>query len=149
MICDRPGEHFAWGEMIRTAQPLANIPGQAEQAAIVALCAAVLDPLRRRLGKPIAVSSCYRSPAVNSAVGGSKTSQHMRGEAADFTVAGMTPEQIAAEIIAAGLPFDQLIVERLRGSAWVHCSYAQGRSQRRQVLRITSAGSEPWSPDND
>lgn len=148
MICPKPGEHFTWGEMTATRQPIANIPGEAEQAAIVALCAAILDPLRRALGKPIRISSGYRSPAVNAAVNGSKTSQHMRGEAADLSVDGLTPEQIVTAIISAGLPFDQAIVERVGGSAWVHVSHALGRAGRRQTLAITDAGARAWSVPN-
>lgn len=148
MICDRPGEFFSWAEMTATRQPIANVPGEAEQAAIVALCAAILDPLRRALGKPIRISSGYRSPAVNAAVGGSKTSQHMRGEAADLNVPGMQPEDVVAAIVRAGLPFDQAIVERVGGSAWVHVSHALGRAGRRQTLAITDAGARAWSVPN-
>jgi hypothetical protein len=148
MICDRPGEFFTWAEMTTTSRPENNTPGEAEQAAIVALCAAILDPLRRALGKPIRISSGYRSPAVNAAVGGSKTSQHMRGEAADLSVLGMQPEDIVTTLVRAGLPFDQAIVERLRGAAWVHVSYALGRPGRRQTLAITEAGARPWSVPN-
>jgi hypothetical protein len=146
MICDRPGEFFTWAEMTTTAQRHDNTPGAAEQAAIVALCAAILDPLRRKLGKPIRISSGYRSPAVNAAVGGAKTSQHMRGEAADLSVAGMSPEAVVSAIVAAGLPFDQAIVEHVGGASWVHVSHALGRPGRRKTLKITDAGASSWAP---
>jgi len=146
MICDRPGQHFTWAELTVTGQPHANEPGEHEQAALVALCAAVLDPLRRFIARPIRVTSAYRSPKVNAAVGGASSSQHLRGEAADIKVDGLEPEAVATAIVKAGVTFDQLIVERKGGGAWVHVSYALGRANRRQTLKITDAGASPWTP---
>jgi hypothetical protein len=146
MITERPGQFFTWAELTVTSRAPTNDPGEDEQAALVALCAAVLDPLRRHLGKPVRVNSAYRSPAVNAAVGGSKTSQHMRGEAADIKVDGMEVEDVARAIIACATEYDQLIVERKGGGAWIHVSYALGRKNRLQLLKITDAGASPWSP---
>lgn len=146
MITDRPGQFFTWAELTTTSKPFDNTPTTDAQARLVALCAAVLDPLRRHLGKPIRVTSAYRSPAVNRAVGGAATSQHMAGEAADIKVDGLEPEAVAAAIVKAGATFDQLIVERKGGGAWVHVSYALGRANRRQTLKITDAGASPWTP---
>lgn len=94
----------------------------------------VLDPLRDAYGKPIRVNSGYRSPALNKAVKGSKTSQHMKGQAADIT-AGSKQEnrklfELAQEL---NLPYCQLIDER--GFTWVHISYDKN-NVKRQILHL-------------
>lgn len=141
MILDRPGRSFSWAEMTTTAQPLDNTPPPEAQARLVALCAAVLDPLRQALGKPVRINSGFRSAAVNKAIGGSTTSQHMVGEAADIRVEGMTPQQLATFIAAERLPFDQLIWE----PTWVHVSYSIGR-QRGETLRFDGKQYHSWKP---
>lgn len=94
----------------------------------------VLDPLRDAYGKPIIVTSGYRSPALNKAVKGSKTSQHMKGQAADIT-AGSKQEnkklfELAQEL---NLPFCQLIDEKK--FSWVHISYDKN-NVKRQILHL-------------
>jgi uncharacterized protein YcbK (DUF882 family) len=73
--------------------------------------AVFLESLRALLGKPISINSAYRSPEVNTAIRGSKTSQHCHGTAADIRVSGMVPDQVVKRIIASTLPFDQVIRE--------------------------------------
>lgn len=80
-----------------------------------------LQPLRDHFGLPVTITSGYRSPEVNKAVGGSKTSQHTKGEAVDFVVKGKTNEEIIDAIHHLGLPYDQLIDEQLN-SKWIHVS---------------------------
>jgi hypothetical protein len=94
--------------------------------------AGVLEQVRAAVGKPITVSSAYRCPQLNVAVGGSRNSAHLQGLAADINVSGMTPKQLAKAILAAGIPFDQLIYE----GTWVHLGLADGK-QRNQVLTAT------------
>lgn len=127
--------NFTLAELTVTKSGLANVPGPAETEALRLLATKILQPLRLSLGKPIVVSSGYRSPAVNKAVNGATTSQHRFGEAVDFTVPGMTTREICERIISMKLPFDQLIEEFGR---WVHVSY--GPRQRRQVLRARTIG---------
>lgn len=93
----------------------------------------VLDPLRREYGKPIQVNSGYRSDALNKAVGGSKTSQHRFGLAADIT-AGSKFENRKLFILAQklNLPYDQLIDEK--GYSWIHISYS--KNPRKQILHL-------------
>lgn len=74
-------------------------------------------------GRPMIISSGFRSEDVNIAVGGSKSSAHLYGYAADFTVNGMTNKQICECIIKGGVKFDQLIDERSKGGQWVHISF--------------------------
>lgn len=99
-----------------------------------------LDKARAAIGKPIRVTSGFRDPAANKAAGGAQTSQHLLGEAADIVVDGMTPEALARAVVAAGVEYDQLIVE----PSWVHVSV--GPRNRRQGLRKTSSGYDAWRP---
>ena len=87
-------------------------------------------------GAPINVSSGYRSPAVNAAVGGAKASQHLTGEACDFTAPQFGPPQAVFDAIKrSGIGYDQLLLEFDR---WVHISFAD--RQRKQALVIDNIG---------
>ena len=111
-----------------------NTPDQKAAAALTALVANVLDPLREAWGRPIVVNSGYRCPKLNRAVGGVARSQHTKGEAADIRTLSnrrWENEQLFKLIVQLKLPFDQLIDEH--GYSWIHVSYAEGRN-RRQVL---------------
>lgn len=101
---------------------------------VQALVNNVLDPLREAYGKPIRVNSGFRCPALNKAVKGSATSDHMNGRAADIT-AGSPKEnkRLFYLIQELGLPFDQLIDEK--HFSWVHVSYREG-ANRNQVLAL-------------
>lgn len=95
-----------------------------------------MELVRNLLGAPIIISSGYRSPALNKAVGGAANSQHMTGEAVDFTCPGYgTPAQILEAIKGSAIPYDQVITEFSR---WVHISFAD--KNRRQTLVIDSNG---------
>jgi zinc D-Ala-D-Ala carboxypeptidase len=96
--------------------------------------AATLEQVRELVGMPVTVSSGYRSPALNAATGGARDSAHLRGLAADITVSGMAPKDLAKAIIKAGVEFDQLIYE----GTWVHIGLAAG-APRNQVLTATFA----------
>ena len=99
-----------------------------------ALVDKVLDPLREAYGKPILVTSGYRCPALNKAVGGSATSQHISGQAADITAGSRKENRRLFYLVQElGLPFDQLIDEK--NFSWVHVSYREGVN-RNQVLAL-------------
>ena len=101
---------------------------------MTALVDNVLDPLREAYGKPIRVNSGFRCPALNKAVKGSATSDHMTGRAADIT--GGSPaenKKLFYMIQELELPFDQLIDEK--HFSWVHVSYREG-ANRNQVLAL-------------
>jgi zinc D-Ala-D-Ala carboxypeptidase len=103
-----------------------------------ALCKNILQPLRDAIGGPIKVSSGYRTPRLNRAIGGARNSQHMVGEAADIQgLNGLTNKQLFNKIKQLNLPFDQLIWEfgNDQNPAWVHVSF--GPRNRRQVIRVT------------
>lgn len=93
----------------------------------------VLDPLREAYKNPIMINSGYRSSALNKAVGGSKTSHHMLGYAADITAGDPLKNKILFELIQKlDLPFDQLIDEKK--FSWVHVSYMP--NPRKQILHL-------------
>jgi hypothetical protein len=135
--------HFTLDEMIvsQTAERLGldNYPGPDELAALTRT-ALGLEAVRVRLGgTPIFISSGYRSPAVNSAVGGSSNSQHQRGEAADFTAQRFgTPRAVVDALADSDVPYDQLILEFGR---WVHISFST--SPRHHALVIDRTGTRP------
>ena len=99
------------------------------------LCTNVLEPLRSLLKKPINLNSGYRCKALNTALGGSKNSQHMEGKAADFHVAGFSTQELFEFIISKDLRFDQCIMEFPKsGAGWVHISW-NGVKNRGEKLR--------------
>lgn len=133
--------HFTLGEMTvsQTAsrRGLANVPGPAALAAMKLLCENLLEPVRAHYGRPVVVTSGYRSPAVNKACGGSPTSQHCLGEAADFTVPGVGNLELA-RWIRGNLDYDQLIYE-FGESGWIHASWRPAR-RRSQELSAQRTG---------
>jgi len=109
--------------------PLALIPN-------LRLLARGLDEVRRLLGHRLRISSGYRCPELNAAVGGARTSQHCEGLAADFECPAFgTPLEIVAAIQRSPVVFDQCILEFGR---WVHVSFS--RTPRRRVLTIYDDG---------
>ncbi len=120
-----------------------NEPNPSEIANLQRL-AELLEQVKSVLGGvPIMVNSAFRSKEVNDAVGSKDTSQHRVGCAADIRVPGMTPDQVVKAVIAAKLPFDQLIREFDR---WTHISVPNDPKgkPRGQVLIIDSKGTRPY-----
>ena len=125
----RVSKNFALSEMVKsaTAERLGvdNSPSDIHLVNLTHLAIHILQPVRDQFGV-ITINSGYRSPALNAKVGGSKTSQHCNGQAADFE-SFSTPNPDLAKWIANNLEFDQLILEFYDGvnpnSGWVHCSY--------------------------
>lgn len=136
-------KYFTIQELCRTEtatkRGIENKPGLIEEANLINLVNHILDPLREAYGKPINVNSGYRSPALNKAIGGAATSQHMSGQAADITAGSRKENQKLFNLIQSlKLPFDQLIFEkgnRKEGPDWVHVSLDQTRD-RRQILYL-------------
>ena len=98
-----------------------------------------LEQVRKVVNKPIFISSGYRSREVNESVGGSKTSQHCEGCAADFNVKGMSPDAVVRALVDATIPYDQVILEF---DSWVHISIptVKGSVPRKQALVIDNNG---------
>ena len=102
--------------------------------------ASTLEQVVKLLGHSITISSGYRSKTLNAAVGGSKTSQHVHGLAADFTCKRFgTPFRVGKKIAKSDIQFDQLILEygASKDIAWVHLGV--GPKKRRQVLTICAS----------
>jgi len=131
------GKYFTIAELCRsnTASRLGinNRCKKEHLVAMIALIDNVLDPLREWYGKPIVVNSGYRCPALNKAVKGSKTSQHMTGQAADIDAGDRQQNKLLFDYIQKNLPFCQLIWEH--GGDWVHVSY-DADNLKRQVLSL-------------
>ena len=129
-------QYFTISELTRSAtarsRGIDNTPTPEVLAKLESLITGCLDPIRRIYGRPIVVSSGYRSPALNAAVGGVANSQHTTGEAADLVPASGGS---LAGIIRAAVQFgnyDQLIIEQSGRSKWVHVSYSP--RNRRKIL---------------
>ena len=134
-------EHFTLEELTATShRQFDNTPNDAEMSNLVKL-AEFLEQVKAALdGKPVMINSAFRSKQVNDSVGSKDTSQHRTGCAADFKVPGMTPDTVVRAIIAAGLPYDQIIREF---DAWTHISISD--KPRRQALIIDKQGTRPFA----
>jgi len=137
--------NFTLDELTHTDhRTLDNTPNESEIANLQRL-AEFLENVKTTLGgKPVMINSAFRSKAVNDAVGSSDRSQHRLGCAADIRVPGMTPDQVVRAVIAAGLPYDQIIREFDR---WTHLSIpnVDGSPPRRQALIIDKTGTRPFA----
>lgn len=129
------------------AKKIDNTPSEEEYKKMKTLCEKVLQPLRDKLGKPVSINSCYRGKLLNEAVGGAKTSQHCKGEAADIEIKGMSNYDLCC-YIRDNFDFDQLILEyadNLKNdinSGWCHVSYVSPQSNRKQCLTINKKGTK-------
>ena len=141
--------HFTLAELTHTDhREFDNTPNEAELANIKRLAEFLEQVKTVRGGKPIMVNSAVRSKAVTDAVGSKDTSQHRLGCAADFRVPAMTPDQVVKAIIAANLPYDQIIREFATptGGGWTHISIPNvaGAAPRKSKLIIDRAGTRPY-----
>ncbi|MBR1792100.1 MAG: peptidase M15 [Bacteroidales bacterium] len=116
-----------------------NEPSAEEIVALTELANNVLDPARSRFGRPVMVTSGYRSPALNRAVGGAANSQHSKGEAADLSTGSAKGNGRLARIIFEQGMFDQLILENATSDGtqcdWVHVSYAKTGNRRQTLIK--------------
>ena len=141
----RLSKNFALSEMVKSATAerlnVDNSPSDIHLVNLTHLAIHILQPVRDEFGV-ITINSGYRSPSLNAKVGGSKTSQHCNGQAADFE-SFSTPNPDLAKWIANKLEFDQLILEFYDGvnpnSGWVHCSYNL-MGNRKKILTALKTG---------
>jgi zinc D-Ala-D-Ala carboxypeptidase len=134
--------HFTWDEATKSStaerRGIDNTLPESLRANVIRT-AEQMERVRTILGdKPLRITSWYRSRLVNKAIGGSRTSAHMRGLAVDFKPPqGMTLVTAFETIARSDIPFDQLIEERTRdGAWWIHIGFTEGQP-RRDVLRAT------------
>lgn len=135
-------KYFSIEELCRSetadAKGIDNSPSAVVRGNLEALVSNVLDPLREAFGKPIIVNSGYRSTLLNNILGGARSSQHTRGEAADITAEDVKDNKQLFEIIRENLPFDQLIWEKGTRTypEWIHVSFKREGRNRKQILKI-------------
>jgi zinc D-Ala-D-Ala carboxypeptidase len=122
---------------------ISNMPTPEHLENFKKLAENVFQPIREHFGVPIHISSGYRSKALNTAVGGSLSSQHCTGEAIDIDMDGtsITNKQVF-DFVKEHVNFDQMIWEfgTDANPDWVHVSYESTGKQRKQVLRAVKQG---------
>ena len=142
-------QHLNLAEVTRSEtakrKGISNIPTPEHLENFKNLSINIFEPIRRYFGSPIHISSGYRSKALNTAIGGSLTSQHCSGEAIDIDMDGSTSgvtNKHVFDYIKQHLNFDQLIWEfgTKDNPDWVHVSYKTKGSQRKQVLIAVKQG---------
>jgi putative chitinase len=151
-------ENFSLAEMIvsPTAKRLglSNTPTAEHIENMRYCCEKILEPVRAHFGKPVQINSSYRAPLVNKAVGGSKTSQHVNGQAIDFEVPGVDNKKVA-DWVADNLEFDQVILEFYtagdKNSGWVHASIKKegGNRKLRMIASKSKAGGTVYTTVKD
>ena len=130
-------KNFSLGEMTKSQTALRrgidNTPTPDKIDPLILLCQKVLQPVRDHFDRPVTITSGYRSPELCAAIGSKITSQHTKGQAADFEVPGVSNMEVA-QWIADNCEFDQLILECFTGgnTGWIHCSYVH--EPRKELL---------------
>ena len=140
-------ENFTLSEMTKSETALRhdmdNLPDQTAISNLQALAVYVLQPVRDHYGKGVKVNSGFRHPDVNAKVGGSKTSDHCKGMAADIEIPGV-PNAELAEWIRGNLPFTQVILEfytqGVPDSGWVHVSYDPANLKKQALTAVKQDG---------
>ena len=145
--------NFSLAEMVKSETALRhdmdNTPGEAEIENLKRLAEKVLQPVRDYYGKGVKVNSGYRHPEVNAKVGGSKTSDHCKGQAADIEIPGV-PNADLAKWIAENLDFTQVILEfytqGIPDSGWVHVSYDPANLKKQTLTAVKQNGKTVYLP---
>jgi len=149
-------KHFTLEEMTRSMvasrKGLDNTPGAGEIKNLGNLCYEVLEPVRAHFDKPLSISSGYRSEALCEAIGSKKTSQHAKGQAVDLEI-NSVPNIKTAYWLQNNVDFDQLIMEFYDkddpAGGWIHISYHEAGSNRKQVLTFDGKKYSEGLPDMD
>ena len=137
--------------MTATRLGIKNKAGSGEIKNLTDLCYGVLEPTRAKFDKSIIISSGYRSEELCEAIGSKKTSQHTKGQAVDFEIAGVSNLEVALWI-SNNCDFDQLILEYWNSedndsnSGWIHVSFVEG-SNRKQILTFDGNNYTNGLPD--
>jgi hypothetical protein len=146
-------ENFTLSEMTKSETALRhnldNTPGDAEIANLKRLVERVLQPVRDHYKTGVKVNSGFRHPNVNAAVGGSKTSDHCQGQAADIEIPGVANADLAQWIVN-NLDFTQVILEfytpGVPDSGWVHVSYVEGNLKKQVLTAMKENGKTVYKP---
>lgn len=134
-------ENFSLEELTKSQtavrKGIDNTPGPEHQDNLKSLCEMILQPIRDHFSRVVTISSGYRSPELCIAIGSKTTSQHAKGQAADFEIFGVSNKELA-DYIDQNLDYDQLILEYWNesdpNSGWVHCSF-NTQGNRKQYLK--------------
>jgi hypothetical protein len=145
--------NFSLHEMCKSETALRldldNTPDEQATESLRLLCEMVLQPVRDHYGKGVKVNSAYRSPESNAAVGGSKTSDHCKGMAADIEIPGVANADLA-QWIMDNLDYTQLILEfytpGIPDSGWVHVSYDPNNLKKQELTATKVAGKTQYLP---
>jgi len=128
---------------------LDNTPNETVTANLKTLAEKILQPVREYYGKSVRVNSGYRSPEVNASVGGSKTSDHCKGQAADIEINGVANGDLA-KYIAENFKFTQVILEfytqGIPDSGWVHVSYDANDLKCQTLTAVKKEGKTVYLP---
>jgi zinc D-Ala-D-Ala carboxypeptidase len=146
-------ENFSLAEMVKSEtalrQGLDNTPGDVEIANLKRLAENVLQPVRNHYKRGVKVNSGFRHPNVNAAVGGSRTSDHCKGMAADIEIPGVANAELA-EWIKDNLEYTQLILEfytpGVPDSGWVHVSYDPANLKKQVLTAMRENGKTVYKP---
>ena len=145
--------NFSLAEMVKSDTALRldmdNTPGDEEIANMIALAENVLQKVRDHYGKGVKVNSGFRHPDVNAKVGGSKTSDHCKGMAADIEIPGVANADLA-EWIVDNCDFRQVILEfytpGIPDSGWVHVSYNPDDNKKQVLTAMKENGKTVYKP---
>ena len=146
-------ENFTLSELTKSETALRhdmdNSPDQTAISNLQVLAVHVLQPVRDHYGKGVKVNSGFRHPDVNAKVGGSKTSDHCKGMAADIEIPGI-PNYELAYWISKNLDFTQLILEfytsGVPDSGWVHVSYDPSNLKKQELTAVKQEGKTVYLP---
>jgi len=144
---------FTLNELTKSQEALRlgidNTPSEEHILNLKILCDNILQPIRDFYGMPVSVSSGYRSPELCEAIGSSRTSQHARGEAADFEIFGVANKDLS-DWIVSNLEYDQCILEFWNinepNSGWVHCSFSTKYNRKKYLKAENVNGKIVYSP---
>jgi zinc D-Ala-D-Ala carboxypeptidase len=123
---------FSISELTVTNTGLPNVPNQIQTEKLLYLATYILQPIRNKFG-PVVVNSGFRCDAVNKSIGGSVTSQHLEGEAADIDVPGINVGMVFAWV-RANLQVGQCIDEEKGGKKWLHVSLPRHGGMNQQFM---------------
>lgn len=142
--------NFSLDEMIQSQTALRNnldnTPNESQIENLKGLCENVLQPLRDYYQSPIKVTSAFRSEKLATLIGSKPTSQHCKGEAADFEIPGYDNKEVASHI-KNNFDYDQLILEYYdesdKNSGWIHCSFKSSDNRKQNLIKDKS-GYKEW-----
>ncbi len=145
--------NFTLSEMVKSDTALRhnmdNTPGETEIANLKTLCEKVLQPVRDHFQTGVKINSGFRHPEVNAKVGGSKTSDHCKGQAADIEIPGIANADLATWIMD-NLTYTQLILEfytpGVPDSGWVHVSYDPANLKKQNLTAVKKDGKTVYLP---